>query len=251
MPKWTILHSIEVKTWARQRYSIQRKLIYTAIHIHTYIHYAHYIVHTCTCTTHAHTCTHVHIHMCACMCAPTHYCLTYPLTHPLTLPPHTPNHTPTHTTTSHTHSHYHSHYHFTYPLTLPLHASTPTLQPHPPTHTHPPQPIPVPTSLTANTTIHSFAPLTRRCLQTVTPQAVKALHAQVPQVFMQFVVASNALNRLQSPHMTLPYHWEPWIRLLLIFDNDSHSRSGGGRWGRDGGGGVSWMSRSIHGGHQT
>ena len=190
-----------MKTGARQSVSIQRKLIYTAIHIHTYIHYAHYIIHTCTCTTHAHTCTHVHIHMCACTYAPTHYCLT--------LPPHTP------------------------------------------THTHTPQPIPVPTSLTANTTIHSFAPLTRRCLQTLTPQAVKALHAQVPQVFMQFVVASNALNRLQSPHMTLPYHWEPWIRLLLIFDNDSHSRSGGGRWERDGGGGVSWMRRSIHGGHQT
>ena len=179
-----------------------------------YIHT--YTMHTTSYTpAHApHTHTHVHIHMCAYTYAPTHYCLTHP-------------------------------------LTLPLHASTPTLQPHPPTHTHTPQPIPVPTSLTANTTIHSFAPLTRRCLQTLTPQAVKALHAQVPQVFMQFVVASNALNRLQSPHMTLPYHWEPWIRLLLIFDNDSHSRSGGGRWGRDGGGGVSWMRRSIHGGHQT
>ena len=156
-----------MKTWARQSVSIQRKLIYTAIHIHTYVHYAHYIIHTCTCTTHAHTCTHSHvcIHVC-----------TYTL-----LP-----HTPTHTTTSCTHTH---------TTTTPTHS-----------HTHTPQPIPVPTSLTANTTIHSFAPLTHRCLQTLTPQAVKALHAQVPQVFMQFVVASNALNRLQSPHMTLPYH---------------------------------------------
>ena len=154
-----------MKTWARQSVSIQRKLIYTAIHIHTYVHYAHYIIHTCTCTTHAHTCTHVCMHV-----------STYML--------------PT--------SHTHSHYHFTHPHPHYNHT-------HPLTH-NPPQPIPVPTSLTANTTIHSFAPLTRRCLQTLTPQAVKALHAQVPQVFMQFVVASNALNRLQSPHMTLPYH---------------------------------------------